>query len=69
MNEANPTGSINEAKQSLSNNGRLNLTIKSMKTIIEKKKTAKYKVLINSIMNHIFSTLYKVTRKLSINLR
>ena len=51
MNEANPTGMINEAKQSLSNNGLLNLTIKSIKTITEKKKTAKYNVLINSIMN------------------
>jgi hypothetical protein len=67
MNEANPTDTINEAKQSLSNNGLLNLNIKSTKTITEKKKTAKYNVLTNSIMYQILSALSKVTRKISIN--
>jgi hypothetical protein len=67
MNEANPTDTINEAKQSLSNNGLLNLNIKSTKTITEKKKTAKYNVLTNSIMYQILSAFSKVTRKISIN--
>lgn len=49
MNEAKPTGIIKNAKQSFNNNGRLNLNNKSTITIIEKKKTAKYSDLTNSI--------------------
>lgn len=60
---------IKAAKQSLSSSGLLNLNNKSTKTITEKKKTAKYNVLTNSIMDQILSALYKVTRKLSINWR